>query len=116
MNLFYAFIICGGISMIGQLIYDNTKLTPGHITSMFVILGTFLDIFHVYDKLVELSVVGASLPIVSFGHSLAHAAWIRSTESGFLGIASGMFDKTASGIIFSIFMATVIAFIFKPRS
>ena len=36
--------------MIGQLILDNAKLTPGHITSMFVVPGAALDIFNLYDK------------------------------------------------------------------
>ena len=45
-----AFLVAGIICMIGQLILDNTKLTPGHITTMFVILGAFLDIFNIYDK------------------------------------------------------------------
>ena len=38
-----AFILCGTISMIGQIILDNTNLTPGHITSIFVIVGAVLS-------------------------------------------------------------------------
>ena len=40
-----AFLVCGGISLLGQLIYDNSKLTAGHITSLFVVLGAALDTF-----------------------------------------------------------------------
>ena len=43
MEFLNAFIVCGLISMIGQIILDNTKLTPGHITSLFVFLGVVLS-------------------------------------------------------------------------
>ena len=41
MSYLLAFLVCGLVCMIGQIIYDNTKLTPGHITSMFVVVGAF---------------------------------------------------------------------------
>ena len=47
MIIFYAFIICGLICLIGQIIYDNTKLTAGHITSMFVVIGGALEFFNI---------------------------------------------------------------------
>ena len=45
MTYLYSFLFCGLICLVGQIILDNTKLSPGHITSMFVVIGTFLDIF-----------------------------------------------------------------------
>ena len=39
MTFISAFVVCGGICLAGQLIYDNTKLTAGHITSIFVVIG-----------------------------------------------------------------------------
>ena len=47
-----SFLFCGTVCFISQLILDNTKLTPGHITSLFVVIGAFLDIFGIYDKFV----------------------------------------------------------------
>lgn len=35
----YAFLFCGFVCMISQIILDNTKLTPGHVTSLFVVIG-----------------------------------------------------------------------------
>ena len=52
MIYFYAFVVCGTICCIAQIIYDNTKLTPGHITSLFVVIGSFLDLFNLSDKLI----------------------------------------------------------------
>lgn len=117
MSYLLAFIVCGFICMIGQVIYDNSKLTPGHITSLFVVIGSFLDVFGIYDKILSISRVGASLPITSFGHSLMHAAnEAMRGEKGLLGVASGLFDMTATGITSAILFAFLVALIFKPKS
>ena len=117
MSYLLAFLVCGFICMVGQIIYDNTKLTPGHITSMFVVIGAFLDVFGLYDKILKISKVGASLPIISFGHSLMHGAneAMRSGE-GILGVAAGLFNMTSVGITSAILFAFLIAIIFKPKS
>ena len=52
----YSFLFCGFVSMMGQIILDNTKLTAGHITSLFVVIGAFLDSFSIYDKIITLLV------------------------------------------------------------
>ena len=48
-----AFIFCGLVCLIGQIILDNTKLSAGHITSLFVVIGAFLDTFSIYDWLIK---------------------------------------------------------------
>ena len=116
MSYLLAFLVCGSICLIGQLLYDNTKLSAGHITSLFVVIGAFLDTFNLYDKLLEFSRVGASLPITSFGHSLMHAATKTMYEQGFLGIAAGLFNMTAVGITSAILFAFLTALVFKPKS
>ena len=111
-----AFIFSGGVCVIAQIIYDNTKLTPGHITSLFVVIGSFLDLFHIYDKLIEIFHAGALVPITSFGHSLMHGAMEATKEYGIFGIAMGMFDLTAAGISAAILFGFLTAIFFKPKS
>ena len=65
-----SFIFCGLVCLIAQLILDNTKLTPGHITTIFVVVGAFLDVFGIYDKIILWAGGGANVPITSFGHLL----------------------------------------------
>ena len=74
MTYLYSFLFCGLVCLIGQIILDNTKLTAGHITTIFVVVGAFLDIFSIYDKIVDFVGGGASVPITSFGHLLIHGA------------------------------------------
>ena len=116
MNYIMAFLFSGLVCFLAQMIYDNSKLTPGHITSLFVVLGSFLDLFHIYDKLVEFFDAGALIPITSFGHSLMHGAMAATEEYGIFGIAMGMFDLTAAGITAAILFGFLVAIIFKPKS
>ncbi len=105
-----AFAVCGLISLAGQLIYDNTKLTAGHITSMFVVIGAALDTFGLYDKLIEFAGAGASLPITSFGHSLIHGALAQAQENGLSPV------KFFKGMMPAILFAFLAAVVFKPKS
>lgn len=110
-----AFLFCGVICLIGQLILDNTKLTPGHITTIFVVLGSFLDVFNIYDKIILWAGGGALVPITSFGHLLIHGAMTSANDLGFMGLMTGMFNLTASGITAAIVFSFVLSFIFKPK-
>ena len=116
MNYLLAALVCGAICLIGQVLYDNTKLTPGHITSLFVVIGALLDAFGIYDKILEISKVGGSLPITSFGHSLMHSAMNGVSEKGLIGIAGGLFNMTSIGITSAILFAFIVAITFKPKS
>ena len=111
----YSFLFTGFVCLIGQLILDNTKLTPAHITSIFVVVGSALDIFNIYDLIVAHVGGGALVPITSFGHLLIHGGMVGATENGFIGLAMGMFDLTASGITSAIFFAFIFSLFFKPR-
>lgn len=111
----YAFLFCGTICMLSQIILDNTKLTPGHVTSLFVTLGVLLDIFGIYDKIVLYAGAGALIPITSFGHLLIHGAMTAADDQGVLGLALGVFDLTAAGISVAIVSAFLLALIFKPK-
>lgn len=116
MEYLMSFLFSGGVCVLAQIIYDNSKLTPGHITSLFVVLGSFLDLFHIYDKLVDIFHAGALVPITSFGHSLMHGAMEATKEYGIFGIAMGMFDLTAAGITAAILFGFLTAIIFKSKS
>jgi stage V sporulation protein AE len=40
---FWAFVVGGIICLIGQLLFDVAKLTPGHTLSLLVVAGAVLD-------------------------------------------------------------------------
>ena len=115
MLIINSFLFCGFICLISQVILDNTKLTPGHITSILVVVGAFLDSFSLYDKIILYVGGGAQIPITSFGHSLVHGALAKANSLGIVGIIAGMFDLTAAGITSAIIFSFIFALIFKPK-
>ena len=116
MIYFNSFLFCGIVCLIGQIILDNTKLSAGHITSMFVVIGAALDTFNIYDRIISHVGAGAMIPITSFGHSLIHGAIAKSNSLGLVGILTGMFDLTAAGITSAIIISFLLALIFKPKN
>ena len=116
MLLFNSFLFCGIVCMISQIVLDNTKLTPGHITSILAVLGAFLDTFSIYDKIIKIVGGGALVPITSFGHSLIHGALAKAESLGLIGILSGMFDLTAAGIVSAIYFSFLFTLFFKPKN
>lgn len=111
----YSFIFCGLICLTGQIILDNTKLSAGHITSIFVVVGAFLDSFSLYDKIISVVGGGALVPITSFGHSLIHGALEKAQDFGVIGLLMGMFDLTASGITSAIIFTFIFSLFFQAR-
>lgn len=111
-----SFLFCGLVCLIGQLILDNTKLSAGHITSIFVVLGALLDAFSIYDKIIMWAGGGAMVPITSFGHSLIHGALAKANDFGVIGLLMGMFDLTASGITAAIVFTFIFTLFFRPKN
>ena len=112
MEFIYSFLFAGIVCLIGQIILDNTKLLPGHITSLFVVIGAALDTFSIYDKFGA----GAIVCITSFGHLLIHGALAKAKVDGLLGLFTGMFSLTATGITATIIFAFIFTMIFKPKN
>ena len=111
----YSFLFCGLVCVLWQIVLDNTKLTAGHITSLFVIIGAGLDTFSIYDKIIDFVGGGALVPITSFGHSLIHGALAGAKDYGIMGLMTGMFDLTAAGITSAMIFTFIMSLFFKPR-
>lgn len=111
----YAFLIGGAICGLAEILKDFFKLTVGHMTVLFVCLGTLLDMGGFYDRLIEVAGAGAILPITNFGHSMVHSCLEKAHEIGYIGIFTGIYGKTSAGIAFTILISVLIAIIFKPK-
>lgn len=110
-----SFLFCGLVCLLGQIILDNTKLTPGHVTTIFVVVGAFLDTFSIYDQIILWAGGGALVPITSFGHLLSHGAMDMAMDQGIMALFMGMFNLTASGITSAIVFSFFLSLIFKPK-
>ena len=115
MTIIYSFIFCGFICLIGQIILDNSKLTPGHVTSLFVVFGSFLGLLGCYDKIIKLVGVGANIPIVSFGNTLFNGAYNGYLTNGFLGIFENMLKNVSLGITSAIIFSFIFSLFAKVK-
>ncbi|KUP07549.1 stage V sporulation protein AEB [Bacillus coahuilensis p1.1.43] len=113
---FWAFVVGGCICVIGQLLFDVAKLTPGHTMSLLVVAGAILEGFNLYEPLVDFAGAGATIPITSFGNALVHGAMQEAEQHGVIGVITGMFEVTSAGISSAIIFAFIGALIFKPKS
>lgn len=112
---FWAFVVGGAICLIGQIMFDVFKLTPAHTLSTLVVVGAVLDGFGLYEPLIEFAGAGATVPITSFGNSLVHGAMAEAEKHGIIGVITGMFEVTSSGISAAIVFGFIGALLFKPK-
>ncbi len=55
------------------------------------------------------------LPISSFGNSLVKGAMAEAARWGPIGVLTGMFELTSTGITAAILFAFLVALVFNPR-
>lgn len=116
MTLIYAFLTAGSFCMVAQIILDNFKITPGHVTSLFTVFGAILSFFGIYDKLIKLSGAGATALISNFGHMLYTGAIDGYKNDGLIGLFTGLLTKSSAAITSAVIFAFIFTLIFKPKS
>lgn len=116
MEYIKAFIVGGIICIIGQIILDNTKLTPAHILVSFLTAGVVLGGIGLYKPLVNFGGAGATIPISGFGYALSQGAIEGAKTKGLLGAFTGGIEATGGGIAAVILFGYVMAIIFTPKT
>ncbi|MBM7622035.1 stage V sporulation protein AE [Bacillus tianshenii] len=115
LSFFWAFVVGGLICVIGQIMFDVFKLTPAHTLSILVVAGAVLDGLGLYEPFIAFAGAGATVPITSFGNSLVHGALEEASKHGLVGVLTGMFEVTSSGISAAIVFGFIGALLFKPK-
>lgn len=115
MKFLWAFIVGGGICVIGQIMMDVFRLTPAHTTCTLVVIGAILGGLGWYDPLIKFAGAGASVPISSFGNSLVKGALMEAKTDGFIGVFTGIFEITSAGISSAIIFGFLAALLTKPK-
>jgi stage V sporulation protein AE len=113
MDYLWAFLIGGGICLIGQVLIDFTKLTPARILVVFVVSGVVLTALGWYGRLVEFAGAGATVPITGFGYLLAEGVRKSVETNGLLGAFSGGLGASAAGLEAVMIMGLIVAVLFK---
>ena len=105
----YSFLFAGIICLIGELLYLYVKITPGHITTLFVIIGAILGGIGTYDVLIKYIGGGATSLIMNFGNLLVKGGLEGLKENGILGAFSTLFKYTSFTLGFVVFFSVLIA-------
>ena len=111
-----AFLVGGGICLLGQIIINYTHLTNGKLLVLFLVIGAVLQAFGLYEKLIEFAGAGASVPISGFGCALVKGAVKAAKEEGVYGALKGGLSACATGISIAVVSGYAVSVLFKPRT
>ncbi len=109
-----AFFVGGIICLIGQILIDKTKLTPGRILTAFVVSGVLLTAIGIYEPLVKWAGAGATVPLTGFGFTLAQGVKKAIEKDGVIGIITGGVTAAAGGITAAVVFGYIAALLSKP--
>ncbi|NLY56402.1 MAG: SpoVA/SpoVAEb family sporulation membrane protein [Firmicutes bacterium] len=115
MDYLLAFVVGGIIVTIGQLIFDLTKLTMGHVMVILVVTGSALTAVGLYEPLVELAGAGAAIPVSNFGYVLTQGVYESLLSKGIGGVWSGVFNLAGGAIAAAIFFGFIFGIICRPK-
>lgn len=111
MNYLWAFVVGGGICLIGQVLIDRTGLTPARILTGYVVAGVVLSALRLYGPLADFAGAGATVPLLGFGHLLAKGVRQAVAGQGLLGCLTGGLTAGAAGIAASLICGVVCSFL-----
>lgn len=110
-----AFLVGGTICAVVQVVMDNTKLMPGRIMVLLVVIGSILGALGIYQPFSDWAGAGATVPLLGFGNSLWKGVLKSMGEDGFLGVFKGGFTASAVGISGALIFGYLGSIIFKPK-
>lgn len=116
MDYIRAFVVGGLICVVGQIIMDNTKLTPAHILVIFVTAGVILTGIGLYEPLIKYAEAGATVPLPGFGYALCTGAIEGAKKKGLIGAFTGGIEATAGGVAAAIIFGYIMAIVSKPKT
>ena len=111
-----AFIVGGLICVVGQILIDNTKLTPGRILVGFVVAGVILSALGLYKPIAEFADAGATVPLTGFGHALVEGTKKAVEEQGLLGALTGPLTACSAGVMAALLSGLAVSLFTKPKS
>ncbi|MBQ6387573.1 MAG: stage V sporulation protein AC [Ruminococcus sp.] len=118
-NCLSAFLIGGGICVVGQGILEIWRVlglqeeTAKTMTSVSLIfLGVLMTFLGVYDKLAKHAGAGTLVPITGFANAMSAAALEFKTEGWITGLGAKMFIIAGPVIVYGTAAATLCGVIF----
>ena len=115
-NMGWAFLIGGGICLLGQIIQTlfityagfDPKTAGNPTVAVLVLLSVILTSLGMYDRIAQLAGAGSAVPVTGFANAMCSAALEHRTEGFVLGVGGQLFKIAGPVIVFG----TVAAFVF----
>ena len=115
MEYLNAFWVGGVICALVQILLDRTKLLPGRVMVLLVVLGAIISFFGWYEPFLEYAGAGASVPLLGFGHVLMKGIKKAVDEQGILGLFVGGFQSGAVGMSAALIFGYLVSLVSKPK-
>lgn len=114
MDYLNAFWVGGLICALVQILMERTKLMPGRIMVLLVVLGAVISFFGWYEPFMEYAGAGASVPLLGYGNILMKGVKEAVDESGFIGLFQGGFKTGAVGCSAALIFGYLASICFQP--
>ncbi|MBE6800720.1 MAG: SpoVA/SpoVAEb family sporulation membrane protein [Ruminococcaceae bacterium] len=111
-----AFVVGGLICVVGQILIDKTKLTPGRILVGFVVAGVVIGALGWFEPMKNFAGSGATVPLLGFGGALAEGTKEVIDKDGWIGILTGPLTSGAGGIMAAVLAGLIMSCITKPKA
>lgn len=116
MDYINAFWVGGLICVLVQILMEKTKMMPGRIMVLLVVLGACISVFGLYEPFQEFAGAGASVPLLGFGNVLMKGVKEAVDEQGLLGLWAGGFKAGAVGTSAALIFGYLASLIFNPKT
>ncbi|WP_338555490.1 stage V sporulation protein AC [Paenibacillus sp. KS-LC4] len=118
-NCLKAFIIGGGICVLGQgiqelfmhLLHMKAEDASNPTVAVLIIISVILTSIGVYDKIAQWAGAGTAVPVTGFANSMCSAALEHRAEGLVLGVGANMFKLAGSVIVFGVVAAFFVGIV-----
>ena len=114
-----AFLVGGGICVLGQLLLTGYKMTDLDLQSAktmvsvtLIFLAAVLTGFGVFDRIAKFAGAGTLVPITGFANSIVSPAIEYKTEGFTLGLGAKMFTIAGPVIVYGMVASVVYGIIY----
>lgn len=119
-SLVWAFLVGGGISIVGEslyLLFDevtnyNPEMIGGLVAITLVGIAAILTGFGVYDRLGEFSGGGSIIPITGFSNAVTSAAMEHRKEGIIFGTCANMFKIAGPVIVVGVALSMLVGIVY----
>lgn len=116
MDYVNAFWVGGAICALVQILLEKTKLLPGRVMVLLVVLGAVISFLGWYEPFMAYAGAGASVPLLGYGNILMKGVKEAVDESGFIGLFQGGFKTGAVGCAAALVFGYLASLLFRPKT